>query len=176
MENTIMRFNSSEANDQITTDDSKKFVAVPYHPHTFTRLKKVVESVNLKLVGKTANSSSKIFTKLNDTVPKKFVSNVCYELVCDCSKQYIGQTGQYLSTRFKQHQTRDEDHSAMSAHIQQTNCNISFDNMKVICNEQNKKIRDMKEAILIRTNEDNINIQHSEFNFGHQYDNFLFNM
>ena len=171
MSATIKRMNELET-VQLTTPSESRFVAIPYQPETFDRIRKILADYDIRVVGRASESLTSFFTKLKDKVPKKYISGVCYELVCDCNKVYIGQTSQYLSNRFHQHNTRDVEHSAMSAHLQEDNCSISFENMNVICSERNQRVREIKEAFIIRTT-DNINGQENNFEFGHQYDSLI---
>lgn len=146
-------------------------ISIPYCPEVFHKIKKILAPAGVRVAGKSAFSTSGLFTRLKDVVPRKFESNVCYEIICDCGKKYIGQTSQHMQARFSQHQQRHHT-SALAAHITDENCSISFDNMKLLCRENNRRARETKEAILIKQNI-TINTQHDNFDIGHQYDHLI---
>lgn len=150
-----------------------KFVAIPYIPEVFHKLKRTLNEVGIKAVGKAAKPLSCLSTQLKDKIPKQFLSNVCYELTCDCGKNYIGQTKQFILDRVKQHIKGGNQQSAMSAHLKDDNCSLSFDNVRILCQEQNRKVREVKEAILIKKKKTAINTQSDDFDIGHCYDNIV---
>lgn len=60
-------------------------------------------------------------------------------------------TKQHLKKRFTQHKHGSATHSALSKHLQESNHNINFDDVKILCTENNEKIRDVMEMIYIRS-------------------------
>lgn len=168
VEKTLRRLNEQTARNELT---SNLRISLPYFPSIFEKLKFLLRKYEIDVVGKNAEALNSLFTRLKDPVPKELKSCVCYQLICDCGKTYIGQTMQYFSTRFKQHESSSSS-SAMSAHLNNDACNINFDNAKILCNEANWFKRIVKEAAFIKSRE-NINNQHDNFNIGHQYDMIL---
>ena len=171
MQSTIKKLQSAEDN-KISFGPDQRFVCLPYYPSLFQKISKIVRPYNIIAVSGPAESTSVLFTNLKDSVPKSFSSNLVYELTCNCSLKYIGQTKQHLITRFLQHKNGDEHHSSMSAHIKRDGCDIDFENMQVICKENKQRVRDVKESLYIKTT-NNINIQSETVVIGTQYDNII---
>ena len=136
----------------------------------------------MNIVGK-ANKplETTLFSKLKDVVPKEKQSNLVYNIKCECRRDYIGQTTQYLCTRIKQHindgrNTRNkESKSAISQHIQDTGHLVSMENVSILGRENVWKKRNVLEMIKIRKNKfkDCLNLQNDTIMLPHIYDTFL---
>jgi predicted GIY-YIG superfamily endonuclease len=113
-----------------------------------------------------------LFSKNKDRTPREFTTNVVYSIECTCNELYIGNTSQWALTRFKQHQSRNSEHSALSAHLIESGHQISFDKMKFIANEPHRRIREIKEMAYIKSSA-NINNQIDCVPLGSIFDNVL---
>lgn len=125
----------------------------------FGRLKASLSAFNFQVVAKAGNTLNNIiFSRLKDKVPQQLISGVVYAVKCEREKIYIGNTGQHIIQRLKQHQRGDANHSALAALLHNTNHIIDFDNVAICCIENNRRAREVKEMIYIKTTE-NINQQ-----------------
>lgn len=84
---------------------------------------------------------------------------VVYSFPCgDCEGIYIGQTGQKLKNRIKQHQTdqnttrTQKNHTAAKQHSLDTGHKFKFDDTKIVTRERNWAKRLTKEKININLN------------------------
>ena len=101
------------------------------------------------------------------TVPKDPVSpdSVCgvvYEIPCnDCSKKYVGQTGNSLHTRLKQHQAAcrllQPEKSALAQHAIDEGHRIDWSKAKVVERATNWRQRLFKEAFVTARQSDAMN-------------------
>lgn len=170
MNETIIRLNSS---GPVNEKQSSKYLSIPYNAVLFSKFKTLFEPYNIKTVAKPANSLGRlVFSNVKDKVPKEFVSNVVYSITCNCGAVYVGNTGQHMCTRFKQHLSGDENHSALSSHLVETGHSTTFDSMKILCSEKNRKVREVKEMLHIKTST-NINSQLDCISVGSYFDHVL---
>lgn len=148
------------------------YVSLPYEPVTFGRLKSCLANYGIKTVTKSQKSMKSFYTNLKDPVSKAQTSGVVYAIKCECNQSYIGNTGQFMLQRFNQHLKGDSTHSALSAHLRETLHRISFDDMNICCTEKNRRVREVKEMIYIKTN-NNINERTDCYMLGDCYDHLL---
>jgi len=149
MDKTTTMFNS--VGPRNVRDPKTKFISLPYDTVPFNRIKSLLGKYNFKVAAKPIETVGDLFfTKLKDKIPKEFLSNVVYSITCTCEEQYIGNTGQWMKTRFQQHKSRDENHSALSKHLHETKHEPNFDNMEIICFEKSNNIRAIKEMVHIK--------------------------
>ena len=152
MENTIEKY-LFPSNEPETAPMPVKFMSIPYEHVPFGKIKALLAPYNIRIVGCPQKTlGSLLYTKLKDKVDKKYVSDVVYEITCECSLRYIGQTKQHLYKRFKQHSRGNSEHSALSSHLIDSGHSIKFENVKVLCSERQQNKRDIKEMIYIRSN------------------------
>ena len=163
---------SSPPTNQVTTENTC-FISLPYDKVVFNKLRYILKPHNIKAVGKASKTVGQMFySLLKDRIPKEKVSEVCYEITCECDLKYIGQTKQHLLKRFQQHKNGDIGHSALSEHLISQNHKISFENCRVLCNEATQAKRDVKEMIYIRCS--NVMNSHTDSHkLGRTYDNLL---
>lgn len=149
MKDTVTKLNCFGPENQKTT---WRYISLPYEPVMFNRIKHLLEPHGIRPVARPSNTLGRsLFSNLKDKIPKENLSNVVYGINCSCGDLYIGNTGQYMSSRFQQHINGDADHSALSAHIIETGHQPSFNDMEVLCVEPNKKVREIKEMVYIKT-------------------------
>ena len=80
---------------------------------------------------------------------------VVYKVSCkDCDKYYIGQTGRLLAVRLNEHKANARNKtvnmSGLSQHIVQYNHEVGWDEVKILCKENDFRKRKFQEAIAIR--------------------------
>lgn len=156
MDDTIKKLKSFGPDNQPT---KWKYISIPYEPILFNRLKYLLEPHGIRAVGRPISTLGRsFFSKLKDRIPKEQTSNVVYAINCPCGVKYVGNTSQYMSSRFQQHLKGDFSHSALSAHLRETDHKPLFEDMEIICTESHKRVREMKEMVHIKTTT-NINSQ-----------------
>ena len=94
--------------------------------------------------------------KFKDKQPKALASNVVYQITCDCGFRYIGETCRNLLVRFNEHiRTSGPNLSEVAKHILcNKTCQVNFDNCKVLCYENDKYLRKLKESLFIQQFDD----------------------
>ena len=58
---------------------------------------------NLRVIFRSSWTLHSMLTMVKDRLPQEKLSKVVYQIPCDCSKVYIGETTQRLETRLKEH-------------------------------------------------------------------------
>lgn len=153
MGRTVMKL-SQPPPPPATHDDASvpSYISIPYDKIFFGKVRDLLAPYNIKVVARPHTTlRSLFFTRLKDKVDKALRSNVVYKITCECDALYIGNTKQHLKKRFTQHKHGSATHSALSKHLQESNHNINFDDVKILCTENNEKIRDVMEMIYIRS-------------------------
>ena len=126
-------------------------VSLPYIKGCSERISRVLKRFNIKSHFKPLNKLSKIFGLPKDPVEQNKKCGVVYEVPCgDCDKVYVGQTGNSLETRLKQHQAACRsfqiDKSALAEHSVQADHRINWSDAKVVTNETRWRQRLLAEA------------------------------
>lgn len=171
IEQTIVKFNMLGPMNQ--PNSPQKYLSIPYDAVVFNKLRVLFQPYNIQVIAKPHNTLGQLlFSKNKDRTPREFTTNVVYSIECTCNELYIGNTSQWALTRFKQHQSRNSEHSALSAHLIESGHQISFDKMKFIANEPHRRIREIKEMAYIKSSA-NINNQIDCVPLGSIFDNVL---
>ena len=63
---------------------------------------------NVWVVYRSGPTLRSLLTKVKDPLPVSKLSNVVYEIPCECRKVYIGETKRRLETRIKEHKVACE--------------------------------------------------------------------
>ena len=176
-------YGTKNKNAAVTTKEpqDKKYVSVPYVKNLHEKMRTLFRRYDIEIVGRADEPLDKlVFSKSKDKISKENQSNVIYNVQCECKKNYVGQTSQYLSVRFRQHQ-RDgnsndtsKSKSALSQHICNTNHEIGFGKTSVLAHESNRVKRDILEMIKIRKTNNTLNLQNDTDLLPNVYDNLLF--
>ena len=66
-------------------------------------IRKACEKFNLKVVFKLGPTLHSLLTRVKDTLPKKKLAGVVYQIPYQCGKVYVGETQRRLETRIKEH-------------------------------------------------------------------------
>lgn len=163
--------------DTIRLEDSTSiYNSIPYiNKVSITIAKLIKENNNItKIAYKPINKLDKIYTKTKDQINKNDKNNVVYQVKCDnCNKTYIGQTSKKLNTRLNQHKTyirKTAPHSALASHSIDTGHTFSFEETKIIDQDNKKLKREIKEACHIHINKNNaVNLRLDTQIINHDY-------
>ena len=137
---------------------------------------KFFKNQNVKLSFYTVKNNQRFFGKVKDKCPKLNKSGVVYQVECSCNKIYIGQTGQYLKERLRQHKNeirKGEEKTGLSAHVANTTHEIYWDNVKILENESFAEKRKFLETANIVRSTNTLNIQKDFKPCNLIYQNFL---
>jgi hypothetical protein len=110
-----------------------------------------------KVYGTVFNSNNTLRSQLVQFKPKSdnvLNKNVVYSIPCECSKQYIGETGRAFDVRLKEHKNsikrKDPDFSKLCEHHYYTGHRILWDQAEIIGHKQRWKARKFHEATEIK--------------------------
>ena len=103
------------------------------------------------------------FTRLKDATPWNRISGVVYHVPCaDCEQCYVGQTGNYLVDRLKQHELdvkNKREKSALSQHCLQLGHNMDFDDARVLHHKVSLRERLFFEMVGIANSANTMNLR-----------------
>jgi predicted GIY-YIG superfamily endonuclease len=142
------------------------------------KISHLFKSSGMKIVGKAVcPSEANVFSNLKDTIEIGKQSNLVYNVNCPCGKNYVGQTSQYLATRFQQH-VRDgkkdsTNGSALSQHMFNTGHEVAMENVSVLGRENVWKKRSILEMVKIKKARNCLNLKNDTESLPHIYDLFL---
>lgn len=141
--------------DKKVNKNETKYVSIPYVDGLFEKMKTLFKQYDNQVFGKGDHTlQQKLFTKLKDAIPTQLQFGLIYKVVCSCGKVYVGQTIQRLQKRLEGHRyncrTGNKQHSALCEHLIETNHQVNWDNVKILCNEPKQKNRDIMEMIAIK--------------------------
>ncbi|XP_037028013.1 uncharacterized protein LOC119068513 [Bradysia coprophila] len=156
----------------------KKYVSIPYVDGLFEKIKSLFKQYDIQVVGKGDHTlQQKLFTKLKDAIPVQLQSGLIYKVVCTCGKVYIGQTIQRLQKRLEGHRYNckigNKQHSALCEHLIETQHQLNWDDVKILCKEPKKRNRDVMEMIAIKTTANVINKQQECKFLSNTYNNVI---
>ena len=129
--------------------------------------KKNVPFCNLKIVFKTGNRLASFFP-FKDKLPKSLLSGVIYQFTCPkCNLRYLGCTKRYWESRLQEHThvsgltgkpLTGMQVSAPMQHVR-AGCHVpvSRNDFKIIGQEKNSDLLQLKESILIKTTKPQLN-------------------
>ena len=153
----------------------------------------IYKKYGVSTVMKPSNTVRQALVHPKDKISKEKTSGVIYRIPCDnCSEKYIGETGREYGARKKEHKTDVEKNSktkytrasrkesmsemnksAITDHVNKLNHVINRDDDKILGKEQNRKKRNIKEAIHIRREANTMNRDEGNHQLSHAYDNFI---
>ena len=106
------------------------FAVIPYIQGVTEPIKRILNSLNVKVAQKFFQTLGHIFAKPKDPVTNEQRTDA------DCDNEYIGQTKRQFGTRLKEHQKAvflcKKENSALWEHTCLTNHTIGWDNSKII--------------------------------------------
>lgn len=155
-----------------------RFTSIPYIKGLYEKLRKLFEHYNIKIVASANNTlKQNIFSKLKDNTPKFQLSNLVYQIKCECDAVYIGQTVQRLEKRLYNHKynikIKNQTHSALCEHAILSKHIPKFDETKILKVENNSKSLDILEMIEIQRNQNTLNKQIDSQFLSNMYENII---
>lgn len=157
----INKFEDKNKNkDKRQDNDKEKWIyrSLSYTPHISESLKQLLTSYdkNLRIGYKPEKTIKKIIKSPYTQTATMDKHNVIYKFKCnDCVGEYIGQTGQKLKNRIKQHKGDHKskiikaNNTAAFQHSKNTGHTFDFDNTQILKSESNLRKRLILEAINI---------------------------
>ena len=179
----IKKFREKMLRKEILVDTVPKeeySISLPYlgplSNKTFKRIKnvfqKVLPSGKINIVFKTQCRLSQFF-KFKDAIPSDLVSHVVYHYKCpSCNAGYIGETSVHSKVRWCQHlgiscftgsPVVTSSDSAILDHLKKRKCNSDLNNFRVLTKESDSNKRLIKESILIKFYDYDLNKQVNSF-------------
>lgn len=132
---------------------------------------------NIKIAKYNTVKSYNLFSKVKDKTPTLYNNNVVYELPClNCQGCYVGQTAQWLKQRVTQHKSDcrlGKNTCAVVGHHLKTGHNFDYNNVKILCQENNYKSRLFLEMFHINKNKNAINYKSDTSQLSNIYCNIL---
>jgi len=110
---------------------------------------------HIKFAYRPKNKIGKMYSNLKDKIPKEKKKDVVYEVQCKgCNKIYIGQTGQYVEKRMKEHSydcknTTKEGKTALADHSKGQKHNFDLEDPTIFHTETDRRRREKWENICI---------------------------
>ena len=131
----------------------KGYASLPYIKSYSERVARVLHKYNIKTFYKPFNKLQSIFGLPKDPIEPARRCGVVYEVQCaDCDKLYVGQTGNSLDTRLRQHRAASRllqpERSALAQHSIEECHAIDWAGAKVIAKETRWRHRIFQEAFL----------------------------
>ena len=142
------------------SNTSRPTVGLPYLRGMSEELCRVFRSHGVQTYLKPINTLRDQLVHPKDPTPTQSKSCVVYKLTCeeDSSHTYIGETKRTLTTRVKEHQKIcSAVPTAIGEHIAATGHTISLASAQVLCREEHKTSRKVKEAVFIKQQKPTIN-------------------
>ena len=126
------------------------YISTPYIKGASERTAKLLREYGIRLSNKSRNTIGSKLSKLKDKIPKNKKTRIVYQIDCkNCDKKYVGETGRDLNTRMSEHKRNvrnQEENSLIFQHIDRTNHEFNFDEVKILANEENVGTRRFLEA------------------------------
>lgn len=160
-----------------TPENNIKYYKLPFVNGLSQNLKRCLENENnVRVTFYNDKSLGSLFNNNKDKLPVELKSNVIYQIPCDCGKQYIGQTKQWLGSRIKNHKydiKNKKTSTALSNHVVEQNCKFNFDQTKILDTEHNLDKRLLLEMMYINCNKDCVNVRTDVDNLSTIYKSLL---
>jgi hypothetical protein len=126
-------------------------ISLPYIRGFSERISRILNRYDIFTIHKPINKLSSIFGLPKDPLPIDQLCGVVYQISCrDCGRDYIGQTGNSLQTRVKQHQAAcrlwQPNKSALAEHSLGESHAIDWSAAKVVHRETKWRQRTLAEA------------------------------
>ena len=158
-------FNShrpSNVHTNLDKDACRRRVVLPYVNGCTERLSRILRKHDVGVYYRPFNKLRSIFGYQKDPIEPNQVRGVVYEVPCsDCDRTYIGQTGNSLHTRIKQHRAAcrlfQRDKSALAEHSIDLDHRIDWDNAKVVSRQPRWHQRLFEEAFITTKTRDPLN-------------------
>lgn len=173
---------SNKNQKSVSVQLEKKFFSIPYVKNLFDKVKAVFKNTNCVVCFKNNNTLSKMYTKVKSETPFEKQCNLVYTIPCGvCSKEYIGQTERYITTRISEHK-RDQksenlvynnQKTSLTSHAYEFLHQFDFDNARILGKQANKKKRLMLESLEIQKSKNAVNNRTDIENLNKSYFNII---
>ena len=112
-------------------------VTLPYIQGVSDSVKRVLNSVNIRVAFRPPSSLRELLSHPKDPIPLEHKCNVVYKIPCDsCDKCYVGQTGRTFSQRLREHQravrTFDVNASVLAEHVLNEDHRIAWEDVSIL--------------------------------------------
>jgi len=150
---------------------------LPYIRGCSERIARILKQFDIFTVYKPVKKLSSVFRLPKDPISEELVSGVVYKIPCnDCEQVYIGQTGNSLATRVKQHKAAcvhfQPQKSALAEHSLTASHQINWSGACVLSRETRWRQRLFLEAV--HTNlQEGLTLNRCEPSSADQYCNYL---
>ena len=139
--------------NQRLLEDTSVLCKLPYIPGLIHSFKRILRSINVKVVAKAATLHSILF-RVKDAVPTEQRSNVCYRHLCSCGDEYVGETKKRFEQRTRKHQDDIRLHyyklSALAEHLKHYPSHfIDWSKSKILSTHAGLAERKITECFLI---------------------------
>lgn len=150
---TLLKERKKSGNDDIeaTPIEKQKTAVIPYVRKLSHNLKKIAERSKVRVVFSALNKLGKLCRLTDPSLCTKPMCNkkhknhfvacaegVVYSLPLECGKRYIGQTGQRLNDRLREHSNNVNNSGGwLASHCKEHGCKPLFDNCAVVAKHKN---------------------------------------
>ena len=156
--------------EEVPLSEKDDYTVLPYVREQSERLKRMLGKYGIKVTFRPYNQIQDHLTRKKDKTKISQRSSIVYRVPCDsCEKIYYGNTSQYFKTRLQQHRSAmiigKPNVSGIADHANQCGHTINYNQASVVCQEEDTKKRETKEAFYISQHDDIINkqIEHKAF-------------
>ena len=153
------KFDQQEKVEFEGPEQKKVYITLPYIGDMSNKVKGCIKNglpgtFKLILVNKYSKLSS-IFG-IKDRQPKHLKHDLVYRIDCSCGRRYVGETCRALQTRFNEHtKTSGSNMTEVGKHLAASpECQITFDDCKILTFESNNYRRKLKESLYIQQFDD----------------------
>ena len=183
-----------KAKKKDTEQRRKGMVVIPYVNGVSERIQRIFKKHKVDTAMKPHKTLRQTLVHPKDKRDTLKTGNCIYEIDCkNCDLSYVGETSRMFDFRLEEHKkeakkaskkpyTRSERRaseqeqtkSAISDHVARANHVIDWKNHKILGKEQNKKAREIREAMEIRKRGDKtMNREEGTYFLSHVYDSLL---
>ena len=156
VQKTIKNTLHKDIENKIQEDDYSLKLFLPYEKGISEQISRICRKFNVRVVHTKGRSLKNIVKEKH--INQNDMNNpqgVVYKVLCkDCDMYYIGETGRHLSVRLNEHKANARNKtinmSGLSQHIVQCNHEVEWDDVKILCRENDFKKRKFQEAIAIK--------------------------
>ena len=129
--------NNGIRRENITTEEVKANINIPYVPGVSDTLKRIFRKHNIKCTFNSKETLRKILSHPKDKLQPDHLSNVVYEIPCsNCDAVYIGETKRRFKQRAQEHiravRNADTEKNEIAHHCWTKDHRFNFDEKKII--------------------------------------------
>lgn len=151
--------NSDNTQNVINNIIQFKFTTFPYIENLTHKIIKIFKENNIKFALYNYLTNNTIFNKNKDKIQLLDRSNLVYKINClNCNLSYIGHTSQLLKQRVSLHKSDSRlrpNRCTLANHVHGTDCEMDYENIKILETETNLFKRQFLEMCHINENIEN---------------------